>query len=75
MKKPKLTVIDSCTIFWVVNWPTNRLVSDYIANYYEFFHDIVVVFDRYRDFSIKSATRADKKIFCKNPFFLRHRCH
>ena len=50
MKKPELVLIDGWAIMWVVNWPTNGLVSDYSANYCDFVflkrqsHDIAVVF-------------------------------
>ena len=52
MMKPELVVIDGCVTLLVVNWPTNGLLSDYIANYCDFgflklqSHDITVVFDR-----------------------------
>ena len=36
MKKPELVVNDGCTILCVVNWPTNGLTCDYIANYCDF---------------------------------------
>ena len=36
MKRPELVVNNGCTILWVVNWPTNGLVCDYIANYCDF---------------------------------------
>ena len=76
MKKPELVVIDGCAILWVVNWPTNGLVSDTIANYCDFVflklqsHDIAVVFDRYHDFSIKSSTRVDRGKFYARTHFL-----
>ena len=44
-------MIDACAIFWAVNWPTNRLVFDYISINYDFVflklqcHEISVVFD------------------------------
>ena len=34
--KPSLLVIDGCAILWVVNWPTNGLVSDYVKNFCDF---------------------------------------
>ena len=76
MKKTELVVIDGCAILWVVNWPTNGLVFDYIANYFDFVllklqsHDIVVVFDRYHDVSIKSSTRANRGKFSARAHFL-----
>ena len=65
MKVPEFVEIDGCAILWVVNWPTNGLVSDYITNCCDFgflqmkSHDSAVVFDRYHDFSIKSSTKAN----------------
>ena len=32
LKKPELMVINGCAILWVVNWPTNGLVSNYSIN-------------------------------------------
>ena len=76
MKKSELVVIDGCAILLVVKWPTNRLVSYYIANYCDFVflklqsHDMAVVFDRYHDFSIKSSTRANRGTFSARTLFL-----
>ena len=71
MKKLELVVIDGCTILWVINWPTNGLVFDYIVNYCEFVflklqsYDIAVVFDRYQ-YQVLHKSR-QRKVFCKNP--------
>ena len=52
------------------------LVSDYIANYYEFVflklqsHNVAVVFGRYHDFSVKSSTRAVREKFSARTHFL-----
>ena len=76
MMKPELVVIDGCAILLVVNWPTNGLLSDYIANYCDFgflklqSHDITVVFDRYHDFSIKSSTKTGRGKFSARTDFL-----
>ena len=75
MKKPELVVIDSCTILWVVNWPTNGLVSDNIANCnFKFLklqsRDIAVVLNRYHDFRVKSSIRADTRKFSARTHFL-----
>ena len=76
VKKPELVVIDGCIILWVVNWPINGLVSDYIANYCDLVflklqsHDIAIFFDRYHDFNIKSSTRVDRGKFSARTHFL-----
>ena len=76
MMKPELVVLDGCAILLVVNWPTNGLLSDYIANYYDFVflklrsHDITVVFDRYHDFSIKSSTKTGRGKFSARTHFV-----
>ena len=36
MKKAEFVVTDGCALLWVVNWPTNELVFDYIVNYFDF---------------------------------------
>ena len=76
MMKPELVVLDGCAILLVVNWPTNGLLFDYIANYYDFVflklrsHDITVVFDRYHDFSIKSSTKTGRGKFSARTHFV-----
>ena len=69
LTKPSLLVVDGCSILWVINWPTNGTLSDYVSNFCDFIflhlqsNDTSVVFDKYRDFSIKSSTRADRGKF------------
>ena len=58
--------MDGCAIMYVVNWPTNAMVQDYVDNMCHFVlnklktTDTAIVFDRYYDFSIKSSTRLDR---------------
>ena len=58
-------VIDGCAIFYVLSWPTyTGTVGDLVNTYREYIekrlktYDIYLVFDRYREFSTKSVTRA-----------------
>ena len=66
MTKPSLLVVDGCAILWVINWPTNGKLSDYVGNFCDFIflhlqsNDTSVVFDKYYDFSVESSTRADR---------------
>ena len=63
LAKPDLMVIYGLAILWVVNWPSNTLVSDYVDNVCAFVlkkSDIgktYLVFDRYYNFNTKSATQ------------------
>ena len=62
-------MVDGCAILWVINWPTNGTLSDYVGNFCDFIflhlqsNDTSVVFDKYHDFIIKSSTRADRGKF------------
>ena len=61
--KPGLTVIDGCAILWVIHWPSNGVVKDFVNGFIKFIFEklsisnLYLVFDRYYDFSIKSGTR------------------
>ena len=60
------SVIDRSAILWIIDWPANCLVEkiaenmlDYLKNLL-FRQDVYLVFDRYRKYSIKSSTRAQR---------------
>ena len=65
-EKTNFIVMDGCAIMYVVNWPTNAMVQDYVDNMCHFVMnklkttDTAIVFDQYYDFSIKSSTRLDR---------------
>ena len=57
------TVIDGTAVLWLIHWPENGTAKDFIDNFTSYVlikmddSDVYLVFDRYRDYSIKSATR------------------
>ena len=60
-------VIDGCAIFYVLSWPPyTGTVGDLVVAYRKYIekrlktYDIYVLFDRYREFSTKSVTRASR---------------
>ena len=60
---PQFVVIDGCALMWVINWPTNGTVIDYVENFVSTIRkklensNVYLVFDRYHTPSIKDATR------------------
>ncbi len=63
---PDAIIIDGCALFWVVHWPVNGTVEDYIKNfmgtlnYYIKKCCVHLIFDRYPPTSIKGATRSNR---------------
>ena len=61
---PDVVILDGCAILWIINWPSNATVLSYCKSVSEYIQrkleqsDVFLVFDRYFDFSIKSATRS-----------------
>ena len=61
--QPDVIIVDGCAILWVVHWPNRGTVLDFVRNFASFIYvkvdmcDVYLVFDRYHEFSIKSATR------------------
>ena len=60
-------VIDGCAIFYVLSWPpSSGTVGDLVVTYRAYIekrpktYDVYLVFDRYREFSTKSVTRASR---------------
>ena len=60
-------VIDGCAIFYVLSWPPyTGTVGDLVVAYRDYIekclktYNIYLVFDRYREFSTKSVTRASR---------------
>jgi hypothetical protein len=66
LSQPEVVIIDACAILWIIHWPTNGTVSDFVDSFStDVFRklqhsDVNVVFDRYNDYSIKSGTRSSR---------------
>ena len=61
-----VSVLDGSAILWVVTWPADGTVNDYIANFKYaigkrlWVEDVYLIFDRYYDYSTKSVTRRSR---------------
>ena len=61
-----LVVLDGCAILWIVHWPSKAKVSDFVSNFQSYVSqllkasDVSLIFDRYYEYSIKSATRSER---------------
>ena len=61
--QPDVIIVDGCAILWVSHWPNRGTVLDFVRSLDSFICvkvdmcDVYLVFDRYHEFSIKSATR------------------
>jgi len=61
-----VSVFDGSAILWVVPWPADGSVKDYIANFKYAIgkrlrvEDVYLIFDRYYDYSTKSVTRGSR---------------
>ncbi len=59
-------VIDGCALLWIVPYPSNGTVRDYVDAFIKLIlghlavQDVFLVFDRYYDYSIKSETRISR---------------
>ena len=59
-------VFDGSAVLWVVHWPTNGTVLDFVNVIKSYIQskladgDVYLVFDRYRQYSTKSVTRAGR---------------
>ena len=60
------SVIDGSAVLYCIRWPTVGTVMDYVVDFRKYierklvYRDIYLVFDRYKDYSTKSATRAGR---------------
>ena len=80
-----VSVLDGSAILWVVPWPVDGSVKDYIANFKYTIgkrlqvEDVYLIFDRYYDYSTKSVTRGSRAIvsiifiICKSTVNLQRR--
>ena len=57
-------VIDGSAVLYVIHWPVNGTLQDYVTNFKYYIskmlktRDVYLVFDRYRPYSTKSVTRS-----------------
>ena len=62
----EVTIFDGCTILWCVHWPCKGTVQEYVDIFCAYVigrsvnADVYVVFDRYFEYSVKSATRSNR---------------
>ena len=60
----EVTIFDGCALLWCVHWPCKGTLQEYIDNFRAYVFgrsvngDVYVVFDRYFEYSVKSATRS-----------------
>ncbi|KAG0717389.1 hypothetical protein GWK47_054561 [Chionoecetes opilio] len=66
LPKVKCRVLDSSAVLWVIHWPANGTVRDFVVNFKQYIQqkltssDVYLVFDRYQDFSTRSTTRCNR---------------
>ena len=59
-------MLDGSAVLWVIHWPENGTVRYFVVNFKQYIQqklisgDVYLVFDRYLDFSTKSATRCNR---------------
>ena len=65
---PDFSILDGCAILWIIHWPSNGTLQNYITSLCKyvmdhlFKHATSIIFDRYYDFSIKSVTREARNV-------------
>ena len=66
---PDMTIVDGCAVLWKIQWPSaNGTVQDYVKGFHKFVYDmlkkndVMIIFDRYYDYSIKSDTRKNRNV-------------
>ena len=63
MKDVAASFVDGSAIFWILKWPEKcsaEMIGEGMYEYVKellYYHDVYLVFGRYKDYSIKSATR------------------
>ena len=60
-------ILDGCAILWVIHWPSNGTVRDFVDGFNQYVvkkmstcSHLNLIFDCYKDFSIKSKTRSSR---------------
>ena len=67
--KVDVVIIDGGALLWAVHWPSKGLVKDFVEAFLQTLvrylqrQHVHLVFDRYHDFSVKSAIRATRTKF------------
>ena len=68
-KTPDMTIVDGCAVLWKIQWPSaNGTVQDFVKGFHKFVYDmlkkndVMIIFDRYYDYSIKSVTRENRNV-------------
>jgi len=62
VEKSEVEILDGCAILWIINWPNQGTVADFVNGFTRNVmrrvasQDTYLIFDRYFDFSIKSGT-------------------
>ena len=65
-KATDVIVLDGCTILWIIHWPENGTLLDYVTlfvhkiSFYLTDSDGFLIFDRYYEYSPKSSTRQER---------------
>ena len=65
-KEITCTVVDGSAVLYVIHWPANGTLKDYVDNMKYYLgqllqkRDVYLVFDRYKDYSTKSVTRSGR---------------
>ena len=61
-----ITVIDGSALLWTIRWPLDGTVEDFVNAFenriasYLVNSDVYLIFDRYHEYSIKSAARESR---------------
>ena len=60
-------ILDGCAILWVIHWPSDGTVRHFIDGFNQYVvkkmstcSHLHLIFDRYKDYSIKSKTRSSR---------------
>ena len=64
-----MTIVDGCAVLWKIQWPSAKgTVQDFVKGFHKFVYDmlkkndVMIIFDRYYDYSIKSVTRENRNV-------------
>ncbi|KAK3106543.1 hypothetical protein FSP39_022295 [Pinctada imbricata] len=60
-------IIDGCAVLWSIHWPSSGTVQDFVYSFWSYISqklntsDVYLIFDRYRQYSIKDSARISRK--------------
>ena len=66
VQQADVTIIDGCVVLWVIHWPSQGIVQNYVDGFLCYIEqklchgDIFLVFDCYYNYSIKNGTRISR---------------